>query len=148
MISWESRKKENFYLFQLGERVSKKTLRVPVNRLSLSHGRDHILHARKIPSFTPNLCIKTVQLFCLGSINLVPAPKPGNVPGACRKILCGALGCCENALGLRLYLEFKCRKCHSWKFAMEKAGHGFRLAWNFLLWKKSQRNLLFPPGVV
>lgn len=60
------------------------------------------------------------------------------------------LGCCENALGLRLYLEFKHRRCHSWQFAMEKAVftvHGLRLSWNFLLWiilwKRSHRNLLF-----
>lgn len=74
---------------QLKECVSKKTLRVTMNLFSLSCGRDHILHARKTPGFTLDICKKTVQVLYLGYINLVPAPNPGNVPGACRKILCG-----------------------------------------------------------
>lgn len=137
-------------LLQLKECVSKKTLRVQWTCSVLSCGRDHILHARKTPGFTLDVCIKTVQVLYLGYRNLVPAHNPGNIPGACRKILCGALGCCANALELRLYLEFKYRKCHSWQCAMEKAVftvHGFRLSWNFLLWvilwKRSHRNLLF-----
>lgn len=110
-------KNENFFL------VIDKTVCEQENRgqfqlawFCLSCGRDHICHQVENHRFYLWCCDKHGSsckfgfLFCrnfaLCYINVVPVHNSGNILGGCSKILCEALGCNENALGLRPCLKF------------------------------------------